>query len=290
MGDDKDSVEASGEMTTTITEEVQRFGFFRRNTTFTQSAARWVILLSLLSILRTLAIVALFSLLVSNEYGDPSLPSVMRGYLLLSPLLGWLPGIYLILFIFFSTRRSQYAPVCFVRGIANFIPRLIGSISAFFGLFHAFEIRSQLPLYIFSGVEVALSVGLIIYVISTKRLSEADFGTACKSQQGEQNAWSWRTFFLPPLITLAILLVACLIAGVVGTAASNYSVGVNKWIRDCGVVAFIASACGIIIHFVLGIVFLIKRKGSQALGCILSIFLLFFTGFFGCVSMFANFR
>ena len=241
--------------------------FFEENLQFTPSAARWVIALSVLGILKSVLLLLI-----------PIHPAVIY---ILPPILQLILPAYIVTFIYFRANGSQYASVSFARGLANLIPMILFPL-----IVHGRALgRGQYLLFALSGP--LLSMVLIAYVLGTKRVETVASGKSTPDGRpiaSEPYTPQWKAFFRPALLSLAALVIAAIIALLVSKTFDPSATPV----RAAGATIFALSLLGIVIHFIGALSFALRRNRPYALGCVLSLFMMCFTGFFGCCAMFAG--
>jgi len=220
--------------------------FLKENLTFTPKARTWAIGLSAAGIAFPFLIPTLFSMFPGTSNGS-------EFYLFLK-LLYFLPLMYFVLFIIFRSRRSQYAPVCFVRGAAHLLP------------FQPF-----------------VSLMLIGYLMSS-RSAAGDIPGVTSPSNFPGNRWNWQDFFLPVITTLVLLGLSVGIYMSLFPPTDAYSRSYSRVIAEALIWATIL---GVPILFLATIVFALMRRASLALGSLLSVFLLVLSLFVGCAM---NFR
>jgi len=226
----------------------------KRYFALTKRAAIWAITLSALSLV--VSIVEFLSGSFSSNGGYSVLSTALLSVNLV-------PFIYLILFLIFQQSNPEIASISFLRGGSYFVACIISLLFAFSGLYS-----------IANFIQPVLSVAIIIYAFSCKKVTIADFANSTPSKSKKEFKPSpWYHFFIPPVATVVLVFgLAALIALSQGGLNSNSFGGALLLLSGLGIVANIIGA----------VIASSKGKGSISAGCVLTIFLLLFIGFYGC--------
>lgn len=240
-------------------------GSFERNLKFTTSAASWVVALSILAILKPVVLMLI-----------PATPAVA---FFLPPLLQLIPAIYFCTFVYFFATGSQYASVSFSRGIANLFAGMFFRIGALVAP------ASWSPYLLQLFCESIPSLVLILYVLGSERIDSSVYASPLRIETPKpvwkaREAPQFESFTVPLTITFFLLL-AGVFCGVPLALLNDSSARAGN---SVGVIVFVFSLIAAPLHLIGVLIFALRGQGQYALGCALCVFLLGFTGFFGCAA------